>query len=331
MTSQPVQGQSQETYYYALKRFQKFAEELQIPRGQALPTAPGEGMDTLLLKHFLVWAEDKYAPNTIQLTLSAISDWHRSKGLTLAIGDRIEVGALMKTLKVKLGLEGNAKQKMGISMELFKMLLNKIMQMKAADMLHKGLYLRDQAFLVLLYFGFLRRSETLALRLGDISVRRTPEGRLYLHLLIRKSKTDIYSEGVELCIAYSSQSGIAVFLLVQLYLDYLKLWSVSPQEALFQSFVDKSERPVTTSSLGKDALSARLRYYLKLVAQENPGLGLDVTTYASHSLRRGGVSAAWQCDVGRELLKGHGRWSSDAIDLYLHAGLDTKLTVTGRM
>jgi integrase len=190
---------------------------------------------------------------------------------------------------------------------------------------------RDQAFLVLSYFGFLRRSETLALRLGDISVRRTPEGRLYLHLLIRKSKTDIYSEGVELCIAYSSQSGIAVFLLVQLYLDYLKLWSVSPQEALFQSFVDKSERPVTTSSLGKDALSARLRYYLKLVAQENPGLGLDVTTYASHSLRRGGVSAAWQCDVGRELLKGHGRWSSDAIDLYLHAGLDTKLTVTGRM
>jgi len=71
-----------------------------------------------------------------------------------------------------------------------------------------------------------------------------------------------------------------------------------------------------------------LRYFLKAVALENPTLGLDINTFAAHSLRRGGVSAAWQLQVGRELLQGHGRWSSDAIDLYLQAGVETKLTVT---
>jgi hypothetical protein len=65
LTAHPVQLQSQDTYYYALKRFQKFTEELSLSREQVFPIAPGEGMDTLLIKYFLVWAKDKYAPNTI--------------------------------------------------------------------------------------------------------------------------------------------------------------------------------------------------------------------------------------------------------------------------
>jgi hypothetical protein len=63
-------------------------------------------------------------------------------------------------------------------------------------------------------------------------------------------------------------------------------------------------------------------------SRKQGGGGRKVEDFASHSLRRGGVSAAWQCEVGRELLKGHGRWSSDAIDLYLQASVETKLTVT---
>lgn len=87
-----MQGQSQETYYYELKLLQKFAGELHTPRGQALPVAQGEGIDTRLLKYICVWAEGRYAPNIIQLTLLAVSDCYHSKGLTLTIGDRVEVG-----------------------------------------------------------------------------------------------------------------------------------------------------------------------------------------------------------------------------------------------
>jgi hypothetical protein len=181
---------------------------------------------------------------------------------------------------------------------------------------------------LLSFFGFLRRSEALALKLKDLFVRRTAQGKLYLHMLIRKSKTDVFSKGVELCITYASNSGIHIVVLVQLYMDFLITSGVSPEAALFQSFVGRSSVPVVGSVLGKNAMAIRLKYYIGRVAGVYPGLDLKVETNASHSRRRGGVSAAWQCEVGRELLKGHGRWSSDAIDLYLQASVETKLTVT---
>jgi hypothetical protein len=99
-----------------------------------------------------------------------------------------------------------------------------------------------------------------------------------------------------------------------------------------QNFVQRSEYPVTTSRVGKDALSTRLAYYLKkLLASEMMELGVYSETFAAHLLIRGGVSAAWQSEVGRDLLTGLSRWNSDALDLYLPTGVDTKLTVTGRM
>jgi integrase len=214
LTAQPVQLQSQDTYYYALKRFQKFTEELSLSREQVFPIAPGEGMDTLLIKYFLVWAKDKYAPNTIQLTLSAISDWHRSKDLSQTSKERQEIGVLMRTLKIKLGVDGKARQKQGVSIDLFQLLLTEVNKLRIVDAVRKGLYLRNQAYLLLSFFGFLRRSEALALKLKDLSVRRTTQGKLYLHVLIRKSKTDVFSKGVELCIAYTSNSGIQIVVLM---------------------------------------------------------------------------------------------------------------------
>jgi len=83
MSALPVQSQSQDTYYYALKRFQIFAEELILTREQALPVTPGEGINAVIIKYYILWAKNKYAPKTIQLTLSAINDWHRSKNISL--------------------------------------------------------------------------------------------------------------------------------------------------------------------------------------------------------------------------------------------------------
>jgi hypothetical protein len=107
---------------------------------------------------------------------------------------------------------------------------------------------------------FLRRSEALALKLKDLSVRRAARGKLFLYVLIRKSKTDEFSKGVE----------------------------------LFPSFVGRSIVPVVDSVLGKDAMAIGLKYYIGRVAGTYPGLELKVENFASHSLRRGGVSAVWQ-------------------------------------
>jgi len=59
----------------------------------------------------------------------------------------------------------------------------------------------------------------------------------------------VFSKGVELCIAYSSRSGIQVVAFVQLYIDFLITSWVSPEEALFQSFVGRSAVPVVKSVL----------------------------------------------------------------------------------
>ena len=57
-------------------------------------------------------------------------------------------------------------------------------------------------------------------------------------------------------------------------------------------------------------------------------MGIDVSMYAMHSLRRGGVIAAWEANVPRDLLKLHGRWRSDAIDAYLQAPIALRLKIT---
>jgi hypothetical protein len=86
---------------------------------------------------------------------------------------------------------------------------------------------------LLSFFGFLRRSKALALKLKKIkkilSVRHTTQGKLYLHGLNRKSKTVVFSKGVELCIAYTSNSRIQRVVLVQLYMDLFfdNVWGVS--------------------------------------------------------------------------------------------------------
>jgi integrase len=98
---------------------------------------------------------------------------------------------LMRTLKNKLGVDGKARQKQGVSIELFQHLLAEVKKLRIVDAVRKGLYLRDQAYLLLSLLGFFRRSEALALKLKDLSVRRTAQGKLYLHVVIRKFKTGV--------------------------------------------------------------------------------------------------------------------------------------------
>jgi hypothetical protein len=71
-----------------------------------------------------------------------------------------------------------------------------------------------------------------------------------------------------------------------------------------------------------------LTSYLKTLSQRNPGLIGDVKKYSAHSRRRGGATAAWLAGVPREVLAVHGRWRSDAVDVYLVADTSQKLLVT---
>jgi hypothetical protein len=49
------------------------------------------------------------------------------------------------------------------------------------------------------------------------------------------------------------------------------------------------------------------------------------TGYGSHSLRRGGATAAAKAKVQMHVIKRHGRWASDAVYLYIVDGVEEQL------
>jgi hypothetical protein len=79
-------------------------------------------------------------------------------------------------------------------------------------------------------------------------------------------------------------------------------------------------------------LADRLKDLLLSIKPIHPHLDINPQAYGMHSLRRGGVVAAWQSgQVDVEKIKAHGRWKSDAVRSYMTAGLDIKLSVAAAM
>jgi len=120
LSAQSVQASSQSTYYYGLQRFLRFTELAQVPRHIALPTSPGSPIPANIIRLFLVWAKDHYAINSIQITLAAIHDWHRSKHIVRDSQEVALINATLKQVRVLLGPLGHADQKLGLSVELLR-------------------------------------------------------------------------------------------------------------------------------------------------------------------------------------------------------------------
>lgn len=90
----------------------------------------------------------------------------------------------------------------------------------AEPLLLKLLHLRDLTWLLISFFGFLRRSEAAALLLSDImfDTSHTPPAVI---VRVRKSKTDALQRGVDICLAWSTASGFVIGDNVQLYVSFL--------------------------------------------------------------------------------------------------------------
>ena len=79
------------------------------------------------------------------------------------------------------------------------------------------------------------------------------------------------------------------------------------------------------------AIARRFQGYLCDLARLYPTLQLTPSSYAMHSLRRGGATAAGEGGADRERIMAHGRWTSSAVKAYLKATLAVKLSVTAAM
>ena len=60
-------------------------------------------------------------------------------------------------------------------------------------------------------------------------------------------------------------------------------------------------------------------------------IGVSSAGFASHSCRRGGITAAAAAGIERRLLQRHGNWRSSAVDLYITDSVSAMLSVSEAM
>ncbi len=325
-----VRESSQHTYASGLHRYVNFwVQHCNKPIDEVLPQGD-EGLDKLSVQLFIAWASRKYKVATIQSTLSALIDWHKSKGAPYDAISCQETKQVLETVKVQQGPAGIPVGKTGMTRPILRLLLHRLHKQRLSHPSMSALYLRDICWLLIGYFGMLRRSEIIALKLRDVVVGRAA-GKPYVELTIRKSKTDQKGEGAVVTIAGVSKDNIRVADMLSEWLQLRAALHPSADDALFTAWDLNTYSLTNTPIATGQALALRLRKHLTELKCDHPEVPVNPKSYGMHSLRRGGVMAAWKAGVEVEKIKAHGRWRSDAIKTYMHTTRQMRLQVTTSM
>ena len=85
-----------------------------------------------------------------------------------------------------------------------------------------------------------------------------------------------------------------------------------PQDPAFTIYVDGQRQ-----ALSANQLVARMRKWLKLLKENDE-------EYSLHSLRQGGATFAYQCNIKGEMIKRLGNWASDAYKRYIDVSMDER-------
>jgi site-specific recombinase XerD len=171
---------------------------------------------------------------------------------------------------------------------------------------------RDRAMLLVGFGAALRRSELVALTLGDI---KTVPGR-GLRLLVRRSKTDQQGQGQEVAIwANPDQPGFCPAAALARWMEHRRNapdldWAASARSRAERSLfcaVTRAGR-VTGAALSDKAVA-------RLVKQAARDAGLDPERYSGHSLRAGLATAAGDEGAGLAELMRQTRHKSTEVAL----------------
>lgn len=332
LRAQRVRESSQNAYASSLHRFVHWAT---IKAGKqladVLPPSKEGAVSAQLVQLFMAWACSRYKASTIEHTLTAIKDWHKSKQIGYDHLCTQPIKDLLTSIKAEQGSEGVPKGKVGMTRPVLRLLIGYLHGLrKTAGPNEAMLHLRDLTWLVLGYFGMLRRSEIIAFKIQDVKVS-TAGGQSSVELTIRKSKTDRRGEGALVTITGVTKDDIPIATIVKEWLAFRAACNARPDDPLFTKWnLDSrslSHLPIATGQ----ALAERLKLHLTSLVRRYPGLSVNPLAYGMHSLRRGGVMAAWQAGVPVEKIQAHGRWKSDAVRAYMETTRSMRLQVTQGM
>lgn len=325
-----VQESSQHTYASGLHRYVMFGQKvLGKSAAQMLPPKEGQGIDQCTLELFISWASTKYRYNTISSTMSALVDWHKSKGVAYPAITSKSTKDLLATVKTKQGPAGLPQGKQGLTKPMLRLLLCHLHNQCKSQPDMREIYLRDECAVLLGYYGMMRRSEIAALKLSDIRMGRHA-GATFLEVYIAGSKTDKGRVGATVTLVGRTKDGIDIAGPIREY-TLLRCAAASGDAPLFSAWDLDARTCRATDGLSTQALAKRLRKHLTDLKRKYPDINVNPESYGMHSLRRGGVMAAWEAGVDVEKIKAHGRWKSDAVRAYMQATRTIKMVVTGRM
>lgn len=263
---------TRKTYRSAIRQFERW--------GGKLPT----DRDTII-RYLLEHAESRNT-RTLDLHLTALSQWHRFQGFA----DPAQDPTVRKTLNGMRRIHGKPKKKAkALRLEHIAQILEWLQDQP--DSLKK---VRDLALVQIGFFGAFRRSELVAIRVEDLVWDQ--EG---LIVRLPRSKTDQQGEGMERVVPAGSGSICAA--------RALKSW-------LARAGIKEGPvfRPINRwNQVQNRALRpAAINDFLRSLGE---ACGFEFASeLSSHSFRRGLSTSAARENIDFELIKKQGGWKNDA-------------------
>lgn len=263
---------TRKTYRSAIRHFERW--------GGYLPT------DKSVIIRYLLEHADSLNPRTLEVRLTALSQWHQFQGFD----DPCHNPDVRKILKGIRRTHGTPKQKAkALRLEHLAAMLN---WLNAQPDSNKKL--RDLALLQIGFFGAFRRSELVSIKIEDLTWE--PEG-----LLIRLSQSKTDQEGEGIIRAIPKGKGLAC------PVTALKIW-IEQAEILSDYIFRPVNRwdQIKDKALNPSAINELLKSLGKACDFE------FVPELSSHSFRRGLSTSAAREGVDFDTIKKQGGWKSDA-------------------
>ncbi len=260
------------TYRSAIKQFERW--------GGRLPCQS----DTII--RYILDKAGHLNPRTLDLQLTAVSQWHRYQGFD----DPIRHITVKKTMEGVRRIHVSPKKKAkALRLEHLIKMTEYLNQQPNS---HKKY--RDLALILMAFFGAFRRSELVMIKLENLQWE--PEG---LTVAITQSKTDQYGIGILRALPYGD-TRVCAAKAVRAWIEHSGIES----GYLF--------RPINRWGVIQDKgiNASAINTILKQTAHKS---GIEqAADFSSHSFRRGLSTSAAREGIDFELIKKQGGWRSDA-------------------
>ena len=273
------------SYQREERKFQKFCVN------RKLSALPADAATVVLYIAHLI--KHKYARGTIGVSIAAIAYAHTSMGFV----DPTEDPLVARAKKVIVKKTRPPKHKLPLTRQHVVEIASSLLNVAPKD--------RRDILAILIGLGGMVRSDNLSnLRHDDVKLCKLGE-TWCIAAYLEKSKTDQGRIGHTVLIAQSSEPLCCPVNWFRLYQE-----TRNPASDFFFHQMD-----------GTDQLSAKT--FNHIVKDRLEAIGVDPTEYGSHSMRRGGATAAAAQGICERLIRKHGTWApgSRVVQMYIDDAL----------